>query len=196
MLVYEQHATDESEVILEALKKHPPTKPGEFRTVVLGDEDSTTMKRYLDSIFEGCFPTRAIESLPDEESANLCYLVLAELYRCAQRLLNAHYQFHILEEIVRITTLNDSQVFCPNAEVVNIIYSGSDTTSTQGRRLMAAIHVRHGSAELLTADYNPEFILNVAKESVATLKAWKESGESAFKDLIILDHTTCSSTLA
>lgn len=85
---------------MKALKKHPPTKPGEFRTIGLGDEDLITVKRYLDSISQARLPTSAIKSLPDEESANLCYLALVELYRCAQRLLSTNIQLHILGEIV------------------------------------------------------------------------------------------------
>lgn len=76
-----------------------------------------------------------------------------------------------------MTTLNNCQVFYQDVEVVNMVYSGPDTTLTQGRRLMVDIHLRHGSAESLTADYNPEFTFDVAKRSVATLEAWKKSGE-------------------
>lgn len=149
------------------------------------------MKRYLDSISQARLPTSAIKSLPDEESANLCYLALAELYGCVQRLLSTNIQLHILGT----TTLKDCQVFYPNVEVVNMIYSGPDTTLTQGRRLMVDTHVRHGSADSLTANYNPQFILDVAKRSVATLDAWKKSGELSFKDLVAIDYS-CVSILA
>jgi hypothetical protein len=161
MVAYGSYLAQDSEFFAAALKKE--WVEGQTRIIKLPEECPLTMAHYLSFVYSGKLFAEEITTVGGEQ-IRLCYYLLATLYVCGERFLNRGLQFAIVQHILRLTKIlgKDGSYWYPNCKAVDIIYSGTPSSSP-GRSLMVDLYVVKGAEEWLDAELGTEFVTDLLK---------------------------------
>jgi hypothetical protein len=125
MVVYGHVLAEYSTFFDAALKKG--WKEGQTRIIRLPEEDTKTVTHYLDLIYGQGLPTEAIEAFEHFGAVISDYIVLANLYAFRERTLNTATRIAVIEEIIRMVSIKNSDsancVPCNNA--ISVIYQST-----------------------------------------------------------------------
>jgi hypothetical protein len=164
-----------SEFFEAALKKE--WKEDQTRTVRLPEEDMETTAHYLDFVCGQGFPTKAImryEDIKEEDGEE--YLLLARLYAFGQRVLDKAVRNAIIEEILRLVSLEDADGtnMVPYQESISVIYQCTSTTSP-ARRLLVDLHARYGIEESMdSGPYDPIYLSDLVRTLTGRVRETRE----------------------
>jgi len=145
LVVYGHLLAKTSEFFEVALKME--WKEGQTRIIKLPEEDAGTITHYLDFVHGQGLPTRYIKLYTDiQKDDGEEYLVLAKLYAFGERVLDTAVRNAVMEEILRIVSLqsDDGRILLPEDDTISTFYEATPANSP-ARRLLVDLHVSYGT---------------------------------------------------
>jgi hypothetical protein len=139
----------------------------ESRVVNLEKESPVLVQYYIEHVVHGGrLPTHNVNAGPPTSINHADHLLLAGLYVVGETFLNAKYQNKILQEFLRLTTLQygpSLRRFYPTRECVNVIYRGTATDSPARRMMVDFATGSGGETWLEYPNPDPRYLQDVAK---------------------------------
>lgn len=182
LVVHGHCLTRSSEFFQAALKKE--WKEGQTRTIKLPESKTGEVEQYLDFVYEGLLVSHLIQTGNDLKEAD-SQMALCRLYTFAERVLDTPLRNAIVEEQLRLLSLEDDDrsCWCPSWGSAAAIYEGTPASSPM-RRFVLDVIVTRGRAQWIDDDEGlpvcpRELLTDVVREFIK--KAQEQVGPKDFR---------------
>lgn len=167
MVVHGNVVADKSEFFKMALKKD--WREGQLRTIDFPTDDPTTMRDYINFLYNQHLPTAHVE-IPNVDRMDHHHR-LGELYILADRLLDSTCTKAVIEEMIEIVyyTRDGAPGRLPGQHTIDALYASTQEESPM-RRLLVDMYLCYGDERNLEPPPNQSFVSDLIQAMFKNVK--------------------------